>query len=341
MREPFPRVCFFGCGQMALKHAKALRRLFPALPLSFASRDLNRAREAAASFKGAMAFNGYREAAESPDLDIAFLTTPHAFHAPLAVQCAEHGKHLIIEKPVTRTLEELETIERAVAHAGVRCTVAENYYYKPFIAKLTHLLAEDAIGTVLFVEITKTNRERKTGWRTDEHLMGGGALLEGGVHWVNLLTSLAGGRPLDVTAFQPRVRYETNIPLEDSLLMVVRYSNGIVGKLLHSWRVPNRFFGLGLSKIYGTEGVITFESNGLFYSAYGRSRKKGLFSPWGFLGFRPMLRAFVEDYLSGRPWEPTLPRIRQDMEIVHAAYRSVRTGRGVALPLEPEPSSPA
>lgn len=341
MRGPFPGVCFFGCGQMATKHAKTLRRLFPAIPLSFASRDLSRARGAAAKFKGARAFGGYREAAESSGPEVAFLTTPQAFHAPLAVLCAEHGKHLIIEKPVTRTMAELDVIEGAVERAGVRCTVAENYYYKPFLTRLTSLLAAGAVGTVLFIELSKTNRERKTGWRTDEELMGGGALLEGGVHWVNLLTSLAGGRPLEVTAFKPQVSYETNVPLEDSLLTVVRYSNGVVGKLLHSWRVPNRFFGLGLSKIYGTEGVITFESNGLFYSSYGRSRKKGLLAPWDFLGFRPMLKAFVEDFQAGRPWRPALARIRQDMEVVHAAYRSILTGRGVGLPLEPGSSPPA
>ncbi len=326
-----PRICFFGCGDMARRHARTLGKLAPSIRLAFASRSLAKARDMAAGFRKAEAFGSYEEAAGSPDVDVAFLTTPHAFHAELAVLCADHGKHLIIEKPATRTLEELEAVEAAVERNGVRCTVAENYFYKPVIRGIRGQIEAGHLGDVLFVELSRTTREAKSGWRTDAELMGGGALLEGGVHWLNALTSLAGGVPTEVTAFGPRVEYDTNIPLEDSLLVVVRYSSGVVGKLLHSWHVPNRFFGLGLSKVYGTEGVVTFESNGLFYSAYGRKKKKRMMNPFDFLGFRPMLRAFVEDYGSGRSWQPTLARIRQDMELVHGAYRSLVTGRPEAL----------
>ncbi len=327
MESVLPRICFIGCGVMASKHAKTLRKLFPSIPLSFASRRESKARETAAAFKGARAFGSYLAAAESPEFDVAFLTTPHAFHAELAVLFAEQGKHLIIEKPVTRSLTELDIVQAAVDRTGVRCTVAENYFYKPMIREVRKLIDDGLIGNVLFVELSKTSRDVKSGWRTDAELMGGGALLEGGVHWISALTSLAGGAPSDVTAFRSGASYEMNAPLEDSLLVVARYSNGVVGKLLHSWKIPNRFFGLGLSKIYGTDGVVTFESNGLFYSLFGKRKRKGIISPFTFLGFRPMLRAFVDDYAHGRRWEPSLQRVRQDMEMVDAAYRSLVTGK--------------
>lgn len=341
MDRVLPRICFVGCGLMASKHAKTLRRLFPSIPLSFASRQLSKAQAAAAAFKGAQAFGSYEAAAESPEPEVAFLTTPHAFHAELAIAFAERGKHLIIEKPATRTLAELDSIQGAVDRTGVGCTVAENYFYKPMIQEVRGLIDGGLIGDVLFVELSKTSRDVKSGWRTNEVLMGGGALLEGGVHWLNALTSLAGGTPSAVTAFQPGASYKSNVPVEDSLLVVVRYSNGVVGKLLHSWRVPNRFFGLGLSKVYGTDGVVTFESNGLFYSVFGKKKKKGIVSPFKFLGFRPMLRAFVEDYRRGRPWEPSLQRIRQDMEVVEAAYKSLLTGETERLSVVSEPPSKA
>jgi UDP-N-acetylglucosamine 3-dehydrogenase len=332
MDRVLPRICFVGCGEMALRHARTLRKLYPSIRLSFASRDPAKARATAQAVNGTGFFGSYEEAAESPESDVAFVTTPPALHAELAVLFAEKYKHLIIEKPVTRNLGELDTLQEAVERTLIRCTVAENYYYKPAIRKIRGHIEAGLIGDVLFVELAKTNRERKTGWRTDRELMGGGALLEGGVHWLNALTSLAGGVPTEVTAFRPGVSYETNVPGEDSLLVVARYSNGVVGKLLHSWRVPNRFRGLGISKIYGTEGVITFESNGLFFSVFGRKKKKGLVSPLAFLGFRPMLRAFVEDYGHGRQWEPSLQRIRQDMQMVHAAYRSLASGRAEEIP---------
>jgi hypothetical protein len=110
-------------------------------------------------------------------------------------------------------------------------------------------------------------------------------------------------------------------------MVVIRFSNGAVGRLLHSWRIPTRFFGLGLSKIWGTGGVITLESNGLFCSLYGKRKKRRFMNPREFLGFRPMHRSFVQSWMDGRRWQPTLERIGQDLEVVQAAYRSLVTER--------------
>lgn len=321
-----PRICFLGCGDMARKHARTLRKLYPSIELSFASRSLERARAMADELKAPGAFGSYEEAAASDAYDIAFIATPHAFHADLAVACAEGGKDLIIEKPVTRTLEELDRIRATVARTGVRCTVAENYHYKPVIAAVRGFIDEGLVGDLLFLELGKTNREEKSGWRTDPELMGGGALLEGGVHWINALTSFSGALPTEVVAACPGTEYASNIPVEDSILLVVRFSNGAVGKLLHSWRIPNRFFGLGLSKIYGTEGVITMESNGLFCSVFGRKKKKRILNPLDLLGYKAMHRAFVDDWRAGRPWEPTMDRIETELRVVEAAYRSLDSG---------------
>jgi predicted dehydrogenase len=327
MKNALPRICFFGCGAMAVRHARILRKLFPRIELSFASREAARARETARRLKGKEAYGTYEEAARSEQFDISFITTPHAYHADLAVMSAEGGKDIIVEKPVTRTLEELDLLQEAVDRNGVRCTVAENYLYKPIIPVIRRFIEEGLIGEVLFLELSKTGREEKSGWRLDEGLMGGGALLEGGVHWLNALASLAGAVPEEVIAVRPAVSYPSDIPVEDTLFLVVRFSNGAVGRLLHSWHIPSRFFGLGLSKIHGTEGVITFESNGLFCSVFGKKKRKRLVSPLDFLGFKAMHRAFVEDWSAGRPWEPSLARIRTELSLVHAAYRSLASKR--------------
>ncbi len=327
MAGPYPRICFFGCGEMAGRHSRTLRSLFPGIPLLFASRDLAKARKYAEKYGGIGAFGSYEEGIREGGFDISFLTTPPAVHAELARLSAEEGKDLIIEKPVTRTLDELAEVRTSVEKSGVRCTVAENYFFKPIIPAVRGFIEEGRIGEVLFIELTKAAREEKTGWRLDEGLMGGGALLEGGVHWLNALTSLSGGAPTDVLAVKPGVCYSTDIPFEDSLLVVVRYSNGAVGRLLHSWRIPTRFFGLGLSKVWGTEGTITLESNGLFCSVNGNRRKRKFMNPREFLGFRPMHRSLIQNWMDGRPWQPTLERIRQDLEVVHAAYRSLATER--------------
>jgi len=326
-----PEVCFIGCGNIAARHAGMLRKLYPEIALAFADAEPSRAREYAARFGKGRSFDTVDAALSSADVNIAFLTTPHAYHAGLAVLAAKHGKDMIIEKPIARSMKELATIERAVAKSGVRCAVAENYLYKPIIPKIRSYVERGIIGEPLVIELNKTNRDTVAGWRTDAKMMGGGALLEGGVHWVNALVSLAASRPLRVMALKPTVAYETSVPFEDTIMVTVKFENGMAGKLLHSWRLFNPLKGMSLSKIYGTDGVITFESNGLFCSAHGRKIRLAAVNPMDFLGFRAMHRAFIEDYLAEKPWRPDLARIHMEMSVVDAAYRSLKSERFEAV----------
>jgi UDP-N-acetylglucosamine 3-dehydrogenase len=325
IKKNLPRICFIGCGDIAFKHAKIIKSLYPALELCFASRNIYKAKEYAEKFESSKYFGNYKDALVSDAFDIAFITTPHAFHSELAVIAANNYKDIIIEKPVTRNLTEFLKIENAVKKNKVRCAVAENYYYKPFIKKIRKYINEGLIGDVLFIELNKTGGSQKTGWRTDKKLMGGGALLEGGVHWVNALVSLADSTPVEVAAFMPRVKYKTNIPFEDSLLLNIMFKNGVVGKLLHSWHIINPAKGMSFSKIYGTDGVITFESNGLLFSVHGKKIKIRFMTSFDLLGFKSMHRSFIENYISDIPWEPSLERIKLELKLIESAYKSLKS----------------
>jgi len=325
MTSKLPGICFIGCGKIAENHSKILRSLYKQIPLYFYDKDFKRALDLKSKYNGVGALPSLQHTFDSDDIDIIFITTPHAYHAEIACEAARHGKNIIIEKPVTRNLNELKKILSAVEKTQVRCTVAENYYFKSMVKKIKELLDAEYIGKPLFIEINKSNKDEITGWRTDKELMGGGALLEGGVHWINLLVSLAGSEPKSVIALKPDIEYDTNIPFEDSLNLLVKFSNGMSGKLFHSWRIPNRFKGLALSKIYGTDGVITFESNGLFVSAYGKKKKKHFADISDFLGYKKMLSSFVDNFIKGRPWEPDMKRIETELKLVEAAYRSFKS----------------
>ncbi|MCL2155771.1 MAG: Gfo/Idh/MocA family oxidoreductase [Leptospirales bacterium] len=327
MDSKLPGICFIGCGKIAEKHSKILRNLYKKIPLYFFDLDYKRALDLKSKTKGMGALPSLQHAFDSDDVDIIFITTPHAYHSEIACEAANNGKHIIIEKPVTRTLKELKNIIFAVEKNQVRCTVAENYFYKSFTNKIKNLIEEEYIGQPLFIEINKYNKDKITGWRTDKELMGGGALLEGGVHWINFLVSLSGSEPKSVIALKPNIEYETNIPFEDSLNLMVKFNNGICAKLFHSWRIPNRFKGLSLSKIYGTDGVITFESNGLFISAFGKKKKKYFADISDFLGYKKMLSSFVDNFVRDKPWEPNLDRIETELKLVHAAYKSLKSNR--------------
>ena len=327
MTSKLPGICFIGCGKIADQHSKILRKLYKEIPLYFFDTDYKRSLDLKSKTKGTGALPSLQHAFDSADVDIIFITTPHAYHSEIACEAANHGKHIIIEKPVTRSLKELNKIIACVEKNKVRCTVAENYYYKSMINKIKKLIEEEYIGKPLFIEINKSNKDNIIGWRTDKELMGGGALLEGGVHWINLLVSLSGSDPKSVIALKPNIEYTTNIPFEDSINLMVKFNNGVCGKLFHSWRIPNRFKGLALSKIYGTDGVITFESNGLFISAFGKKKKKHFADISDFLGFKKMLSSYVDNFIKDKPWEPDLNRIETELKLVEAAYRSLKSNK--------------
>lgn len=311
---------------MARLHSRVARSLGRDLVLSYASRDRANAEAYNRRFGGRGAFGSYEAACASPEVDAVLICTPHALHVEHTRLAAAHRKPMLIEKPIARNLEELDEIESAATESGAPCMVAENYFFKPVVRVLREHLERGDIGDVLFIEVNRTNRNRVEGWRSDAGMMGGGALLEGGVHWVNLMTSL-GGDVDAVLATRPQRGVRLVAPFEDSLAVVFKFASGAVGQLLHSWNLLNRLRGLQGSKIYGTAGNVLFESNGLFVLVAGRRRRLRFPGVRDLMGYRAMLRHFVSCVREDRPPAMSLALARRDLAIVLAAYRSLDTER--------------
>lgn len=319
-------VAILGCGQVARLHSRVARTLRRAVRLSYASRSSETAERYRRRFRGVAAFGSYEAACADPRVDAVFICTPHALHVEHARLAAAHSKPMLIEKPVARSLAELALIEDAVRQAGVPAMVAENYFFKPLVRVLRDHLQRGDIGDPLFLELNRTTRRSVTGWRADAEMMGGGALLEGGIHWINLLLHV-GGDPIAVAAAKPERSYRMVAPFEDGLEVLVKFADGCVGKLLHSWNVTNRIGGLGLSRILGTDGTIHFESNGLLALVLGRRRRLRFPGVMDIMGYRAMLRHFAAAVRDGTRPAMSLAVARRDMAFVAAAYRSLESGR--------------
>jgi predicted dehydrogenase len=320
------RLCIVGCGRVAHRHSKVARSL-GGIHLSFASRDKAKAELYRRQHGGVAAYGSYEEACAAKDVDAVFICTPHAYHMEHATLAAGGRKAMLIEKPIARNLAELDRITAAAKQAGVPVMVAENYYFKPAVAVIREHVARGDIGETLLLEINRTNRGAITGWRADAELMGGGALLEGGVHWVNYLVSLAGSDVREVMAAKPTKAYPPVAPFEDTVELVAKFSDGAIGKLLHSWYLRNRLKGVQLSKLYGTDGNIVFETNGIFALVAGKRTRLRVPGLADLMGFRGMLDHFVKVVRDGVNPGMTLAVARRDLAIVEAAYRSLTTGR--------------
>ncbi len=325
------RICLLGCGRIARRHARLLHAMGPRIALAFASRDASRAEAYRRRYGGARAFAAYADACAAADVDAVVDCTPPAFHLQNGLAAAAHGKHLLVEKPAARSVAELDALAGAVARAGIVAMVAENYRFKPVVPALRSHLERGDIGDLLLLEINRVHRDPVAGWRRDAGLAGGGALFEGGVHWVNFLVTLAGSDPVQALAAAPTLPHPPAAPVEDTLELLVRFRSGAVGKLLHSWYLLNRLGGVGLSKLYGTDGNIIFETNGLFAVVAGRRVRIRVPGVRDLMGSRAMLEHFVDRVRDARPPATSLAAARLELGVVEAAYRSLASGRFEAV----------
>jgi UDP-N-acetylglucosamine 3-dehydrogenase len=310
-------IAFLGCGAVTQAHTRTLRAIDGNLRLFYASREALRATELNARCRGSGAFSSYASALEDARVDAVLVATPPAFHLEWTLRALEAGKHVIVEKPPFPRAADFSAVQDAARRTSRQVFVAENYYYKPVLRTLRAMLREGVIGEPRFLDIKALKTQRTENWRDDPHLAVGGALYEGGIHWLAFLAGLG----LDVASVHG-FRPGNAAGLDREMLVVVRYVEGAVGALFFSWAVPSLLKGVRLSHIYGTHGSIRFESNGLFVLALGRRHRLKFPDVRDLTGSRAMFRDFLAAIRSGGEPEYTTALARRDLELVEEAYRT-------------------
>lgn len=318
LTDEAPGLAFLGCGGITALHSRTLRQLDARVRLFYASRDRARAQAFARRHGGAGSFGCYRAALEDRRVQVALVATPPALHLDLTLEALAHGKHVIVEKPAFLHAADVAQVQRLAEQAGRQVLVAENYAYKPLALLLRRAITSGELGEILFVHVNATKLQPTPDWRADQDLAGGGALFEGGVHWMDLMAHLG----LRVESVQGHRPGRPTGP-ERSMLVVFQYEEGGVGTLLHSWETPALFRGLRLSKINGTRGSVTFESNGLFAFIRGRHPRLVIPGLTDLRGYRAMFRDFLTALRTGAPPHMTLARAHLDLQLVEAAYGSL------------------
>ena len=216
-------LAFLGCGDAAEMHSKTVAGLDPGRPRYFASRDGSKARSFADRLGGAGAFEGYEAALNDDDVDAVMVVTPPSSHLEWTLAALDARKHVIVEKPAFPSSSDFDAVEEAARRAGRHVLVAENYAYKPLVADLRWLFEKRPLGRLLFLQVNALKRQDARGWRTDPAESGGGALMEGGIHWVSLL-STAGPAVTSVRALSPSRDREP----ERSIQLLFEYEQGTV-----------------------------------------------------------------------------------------------------------------
>ncbi|MFN8442820.1 MAG: Gfo/Idh/MocA family oxidoreductase [Caldilineaceae bacterium] len=192
------------------------------------SRNAERGKAAAEKLGVAHVFTSIAEIDKNV-VDGVFLCLPNTQHAPYAIDAAEHGLHVICEKPMAPSLAECQAMIDAARANNVVLAVAHCMEFGSPIVKARELLASNAIGTVISASITASYpaSQNSNGWRnTDSSDMGGGILYDMGVHAVDGITRLLG--PIaQVAAWADQRTHHFNT--EDTASILARFESGAHG----------------------------------------------------------------------------------------------------------------
>ncbi len=321
------RLAFLGCGYITQVHSRHLRSLAGDVVCSYASRDLSKAAEFKRRYQGVAAYGSYEAAINSDQIDAVVIAVPPKYHLDLTLKALAAGKHVVLEKPALLTMADYETVLAARKAAGKVIVVGENDHYKPLAVCLRRLLAEHAVGDMLFAHFTTLARLPKNAddWRNDESMAGGDAFFEEGIHWLHVAGSL-GPKITTIHGYRPPPSTKGPDTRLKSMLVAFKYDNGAAGALYYSREVPSLFRGLRFSKIFGREGIITFESNGVIAFVRGKTWFPRILFP-GFRdirGYQAMYRDFVRAIREGDQPQMSLERAIEDQVLMDQIYEGLR-----------------
>jgi predicted dehydrogenase len=321
-------LCVVGCGGFAQTFVKGIEPLRAEIDLFFASRDRSRAKAYCDRFQGSEAFGSYEEAAADPRVEAMYLCTPHHLHLEHVTMAAQAGKHVLVEKPIARTLEEGRRTITAAREAGITLMVAENYRFLAAIRKCKELVDSSAVGDLRLVQLQEETPFQPGQWRSNQLLNGGGVFIDGGIHKVHFLRYLAG---------EPEQVYAAPLPQalaghegEDGLVVVFRWASGVVGLINHSWASSLRPTPPWVS-VSGTRGRIYFEVGEPWLRLEQGDSEQTIQFDQDHYGLAAMVREFRDSIREGREPEVSGEEGLSDLAVVLKAYESMKQGAALSM----------
>ncbi len=296
------------------------------------------------------------------DVEAVILATPSGLHAEQAIRALSAGKHVVIEKPMDVSLAACDRLIEAQKKYQRQVAVISQHRFDSASQLANGLMREGKLGRLVFVEMSvkwyRTQHYYDSGdWRGTWKLDGGGALMNQGVHTVDLMQWLAG--PVKSVFAHTRTAGHERIEVEDLAVATLEFANGAVGTLMATTAFykgqPARL------DLVGTEGSLVIEGDRLKLvqlksgeefgreaaathamnvatggtasvkdEAVARDAAAEVGAVWGD-AHREQLRDFVRAVQSHSRPLIDAEEGRKPLEIILAVYESSRTGRKVVL----------
>jgi predicted dehydrogenase len=333
------KVAVVGAGLIGSRRARVAASRPDTAVVAVADVDQERARTTATECGAQHVAARWEDVVLRDDVDAVIVSTVNKWLTPVALAAAVAGKHVLVEKPVGRNLQEVSALADQVVRSGVAVKAGFNLRHHPAMSKAHEKVSKGDIGDVIFIRAVYGHGGRpgyETEWRGDPDLAGGGELLDQGIHIADLVNWFIG--PVRVVYCRTETLDWPVAPLEDNAFAILRAQSGAMVSFHTSWtQWRNRF----TFEVYGRTGAIEISGLG---GSYGVER---LVTMTRRVGGAPdeTVEEFTGDDTSWRlEWDEFVTAIREQrapsagisdalaaMRLVDAMYRSARTGVPVRL----------
>ena len=247
------RVGVLGPGRIVRRVMKDFHKAQGVELVAVASRSMERAQEAAREYGATYAFSSYEAMAACDEIELVYIATPHVFHCEQAILMMEHGKHVIVEKPMAVTGAEARRMIECARQNRVFLMEAMWTRFFPATIRMTELIRSGAIGEVrhIYALFSTSVRQIDPPSRLFAPGLAGGALLDIGVYPLMSATNILGWQPEQLQ--QMHTLTETGVDCRMSIQM--QYANGATAQLMTALdaNAPSDLM------VYGTEGYIRME----------------------------------------------------------------------------------
>lgn len=244
---------FLGPGRIATRFVNDLVKLDDARRVAIGSRDLARAQAFAKQYGFARAYGSYEELLRDPEVEVAYVATPHPFHVEHTILCLEHGKAVLCEKPFAVNARQAREMAACARANGVFLMEAMWTRFGPVMTQVRNWLQEGAIGQArLLVADFGFRSPMNPEGRLFNLNLAGGALLDVGVYVVSLASMIYGGSPQTVQA----LAHLGETGVDEQTALTFGYRSGAQAQLHCAVRLNT----IQQAHIYGTEGAIHIPS---------------------------------------------------------------------------------
>jgi predicted dehydrogenase len=365
MAEKTYNISIAGCGKVAHLHAKAIQNI----PNARLSGVWSRSPETAKNFAELYGTKSYSEIPRmihENDVDLVIVCTPHPFHRQPAVEAAEAGANVLVEKPLASDLHDCDAIINACKVRNAKLSViSQRRWYSP-VMRVREAIDKGKIGKPILGLVTMLGWRDKAyyvadAWRGTWKMEGGGVLVNQAPHQLDLLLWFMGD--VDELFGIWRNFNHSFIEVDDTALAVVKFKSGAIGNIIVSNSQKPGLYGK--VHVHGENGAsVGVQTDGGAMFIAGRT---GVAEPpvndlWTVSGEEKMLKKWIkEDTAIFKKFDPTVyymqcqiedfikaikndsePMVtgeagRKTVELFTAIYRSTRDNAPIKFPLKPEP----